>query len=141
MNLNPWPFIRDTLVKSFIKGYLADFLKRQKGYVVLIAVISALLQVAIGVITSPDAVYIMNMLISVFADVAPIKLDPRDVAEVGTAILAIWGIVNKFIKASKGLPQVPTIIVEKKEIKEAMKEGGSAEVAKVVLEKDPKVLK
>lgn len=140
MTLNPWPFIRDTIITSFIKNYLGDFIKRQKGYVVLISVILGLLQVAVGIITSPEAISIINMVISIFADVAPIKLDPHEVAEVGTAILAIWGIINKFLKASKGLPQVPTIVIEKKEITEALKEGGSSQIAQVVLKKDPKII-
>lgn len=140
MSLNPWPFIRDTIIKTFIKGYLADFVKRQKGYVVLISVLLGLLQVAGNIITSPEALNIINMIISIFIDVAPIKFDPQDILEVSTAILAIWGIAMKAMKAAKGLPQVPTIVIDKKEIKEAVKEGGTSRIAQVVLEKNPKII-
>ena len=114
-------WIKKQVFEIFIKGYLADFVKRQKGYVFLISVILALIQVAIGIITSPDALYVLSMIASIFGDVAPFKLTPQDVAEASTAILAIWGLVNKFLKMAKGLPQVPTIIIEKEVLKESPK--------------------
>lgn len=125
------------LIETFLKGYVADFIKRQKGYVFFISVLLALIQIAIGLITSPDALYYLSILVSIFADVAPIQLSPQEVAEAGTAILAIWGLINKFLKKAKGLEQVPTILIEKKALKE-LPSDLEAEIKALAKKKDVK---
>lgn len=110
-------WVKEQVFEIFIKGYLSNFLKRQKGYVLLISTILGLLQVAVQIVTSPEALHIMTMIISVFGDVAPIKLTPEEVVGASTAIMGLWALINKIIKKAKGLPQVPTMIIEKEALK------------------------
>jgi hypothetical protein len=144
MTLNPWPYIRDTIketiIEKLVKGYLKGFVERQKGYVFLISGIFAVVQIAANIVTSPEVLSVLNIVLSTFADVAPLQLTPQEVTAATTMIVGLLGLINKLVKKAKGLDQVPTIVIEKKEIKKALEEGGSNKVAQLVLKKDPKIL-
>lgn len=105
--------IKSYLLENIVSGYLTSFLKRLDGYKSFLGIILTIFYVAAQMITDPNVSGILAVFIKAFSGVTEGHLDAADISVLASSFLAIWGIIQKLIKKHRGIPQVPTIVIEK----------------------------
>ena len=113
---------KTSIIERFLKGYVVDYLKRQKGFVMFGGIIYTLIQVAAAMAVDPQAVSVIGTILNAFKDTFTGVLQPNEITIVATSLVALYGAFAKALKAAKGLPQVPTIVVDKEVVKEVAPE-------------------
>jgi len=105
--------LKNYFLDIIVVRYLSDFLKRLDGYKTLLGFVLTVVQVLAEMLTSPESMGVFAVLIKVLSNVAQGQLDASDVTIVATSLLTLWGVIKKVYKNRKGIPQVPTIVIDK----------------------------
>lgn len=111
--------IKEWFLKVFLVDYLSSFLKRMDGYTAFLNVVLTILQVVAVMVTSPETLSTLAVLIKAFSDVASGVMGPEDITIVATSLMAIYGAIMRGVKKVRGVPQVPYLIVNKKDVRVA----------------------
>jgi len=100
--------IKGYFTDKLVKSYLLQLVKRLDGYKTFLGIGLTLLQIASHLLDKN--VPILATIIGVLQEGDVTTIVPEgDIGILATSLLALWGLIMKVYKASKGLPQVPEL--------------------------------
>ena len=111
-------YFKGYFLNTVVVEYLTGFVKRLDGYKTFLGILLSGLYVAAEMISSPEINGVLAVFIKVLSGVTTGTLDPADIGLLASSLLTIWGIASKIIKKKNGVPQVPTIVIDKEPVKD-----------------------
>ena len=115
-----WDYWKVLLFDKFVKSYLKGAVDRIKGYTFFSGFLLTVFQVAVVILTQQPSsetissiIQVLQVLIASFSDTVSGVASPSEINIFATSLLAIWGLILKFIKLYKQVPQVPNVVVPK----------------------------